>query len=84
MDLLQIIHGGFFGFLLGDFPNPYGSQGEVFEDGQMWKQIKMLKHHAHFGSDFFNIFEIIGQLNPIDNNLAALMFFQTIDAANQG
>ena len=50
----------------------------------MRKKVEVLKNHADFGSDFFDIFKVIGQFDAIDDNLAALMFFQSIDTANQG
>ena len=50
----------------------------------MGEQIEMLEHHADLSANVGNIFEIVRQRNSIHNNVAALVFFQTIDAANQG
>jgi hypothetical protein len=63
--------------------DPDGAQGKIINNGQVRKKIKVLKDHAHFGPYFFDIFEVIGQLNPIHNNLAALVFFQSVNTANQ-
>ena len=75
MDLFQIVHGRFFGLLLGDFSDPDGTQSQIVKDRQVRKKIKVLEDHAHFGTNFFDIFEVIGQLDSVDNNLALLMFF---------
>jgi hypothetical protein len=50
----------------------------------MGKEVKMLKNHAHFRPDFFNVFDIIRQLNAIHNDFSALVFFQTVYATDQG
>ena len=44
----------------------------------------MLKYHADFHADFFYIFQIIGQFDAVYDDLTALVFFQTIDTANEG
>ena len=56
LNLFQIIHGSFFSFFFGGLPDPDGSKGQVFHNGQVGKQIKMLKHHADFGPNFLDIF----------------------------
>jgi hypothetical protein len=50
----------------------------------MGKEIEALENHTHFPADFFNILQITGQLDTIDDNLPFLMLFQTVDATNQG
>ncbi len=49
----------------------------------MGKKIKVLKDHPDFGPDFLDIFDVIGQFNPIDTYVAALMLFQSVDATDQ-
>jgi len=43
----------------------------------------MLKNHADFRSDFFNVLDIVGQLCAVNNDLATLMLFKSIDATDQ-
>ncbi len=50
----------------------------------MREQIEMLKHHADFATDGIDTFQIIRQLDAIDDDLALLMFFQTVDATDEG
>ena len=50
----------------------------------MWKQVKILKNHSNFTPDFFDVFEVFGQLNPINNNPAFLMLLQSVYATYQG
>ena len=50
----------------------------------MGKEVKVLKHHPHFRTDFFNVLDIFGQIDAIHNDTAPLMFFKPIDAADKG
>ena len=56
----------------------------IFQHGQMRKQVKMLKDHADFPTDALNIFKVIGQFNPVNNNVALLMGLQAVDTTNDG
>ena len=49
----------------------------------MGEKIEVLEHHAHFHSDFFDVFKVIGQFDIVDNDLTALVLFESIDAADQ-
>jgi hypothetical protein len=40
----------------------------------------MLKNHSNFGPDFFDIIDVVGQLDAIGDNPAPLMFLQTVYA----
>ena len=50
----------------------------------MREQIKMLKAHPNLRADLINVLQIRRQFSSVDNDLAFLVFFQRIDAANQG
>ena len=50
----------------------------------MGEQIEVLEHHAHFAPNFRDVLQVIGQFDTIDDDVALLMFFQAIDAANHG
>ena len=44
----------------------------------------MLEDHADFGADFLDILDVVGQFGAIDNDPAALVLFEPVDAADQG
>jgi hypothetical protein len=48
------------------------------------EKVEVLKNHAHFFADLLNVLQVIGQFDAIDDNPAALMFLQPVDAADQG
>ena len=50
----------------------------------MRKQVELLKHHAYFRANDFNILKVMSQFSPVDNDSALLMLFESVDAANQG
>ena len=50
----------------------------------MREKIEVLEHHANFNPDFFDILDIVGELDIIHDNSAALMFLEAIDAPDQG
>src|SRR5437763_15352347 len=50
----------------------------------MWDQVELLKHHADFPADELNILRVRRHLDAFDQDLARLMLFQPVDAANYG
>jgi hypothetical protein len=46
----------------------------------MRKEVELLKDHADVAPHFFDVPEITCQLNAVDNDAAALMGFEPIDA----
>ncbi|MDT4890600.1 hypothetical protein FQZ97_1274600 [compost metagenome] len=44
----------------------------------------MLEHHAHFAADRLDVLEVVGQLSAIDDDVALLVLFQAVDAADGG
>ncbi len=44
----------------------------------------MLEHHANFTTHFIDLLEVVGQFDVVDDDLALLVFFQAVDAANHG
>ena len=57
--LLKEIHCRFFGLFLGRLAHPNWGQCAVFQNGQMRKQVEMLKAHPDLGTDFVNVLEVI-------------------------
>ena len=84
LDTLQIAHSDFFGSSLGQTPHQMLTDYQVIQHRHMGKQIKGLKYHAHFGSNGIDIFEIIGQLDTVNNDSAGLVNFKAVNAADQG
>src|SRR5215472_1192007 len=48
----------------------------------MREQVELLEHHADFAADRLDVLDVRGQLDPSDDDLAALMLLQTVDAAD--
>ncbi len=78
------MHRDFFRLLLWHFTNPDRCERAVLQNGQMREEVEVLEHHADFAAHFVDLLEIIGELNTINNDLAFLVFFQTIDATDHG
>ncbi len=49
----------------------------------MRKQIELLKHHADVAAHRDDLLRVIGQLDAVDDDAAALPVFQPVDAAQQ-
>ena len=50
----------------------------------MGEEIEVLEDHADLAPHLGDILDVAGQLDAVDHNVAALMFLQTVDAADQG
>ena len=50
----------------------------------MREQIELLEHHADVAAHRVDALQILRQLDAVDQNLSALMLFETIDASDQG
>src|SRR5205085_11201589 len=79
---LEVEAGSLLGLLLRQFAHPDRSEGQVFQHGQMRKQIELLEYHADLAADGLDVLHIRGQLYAGDEDLAALMLLQPIDAAD--
>ena len=84
MHVLQVVHGHLFGLFFGCFAHPDRSQRQVFQDRQVGKEVEVLEDHADFGTDLLDVFHVVGQFDAVDDDLAALVLFQPVDAADQG
>jgi hypothetical protein len=81
--LLQVIHGGLFRLFLRRLAHPYRPQGEVLEDGQVRKEVEVLEDHAHLGANLFDILEIVGEFDAVDDDASALVLLEPVDTAYQ-
>ncbi len=43
----------------------------------------MLEHHAHFRADGLDVFQVVGQLDAVHDDLPFLVLFQPVDAPDQ-
>ncbi|MBA7688677.1 hypothetical protein ES703_97166 [subsurface metagenome] len=50
----------------------------------MRKQVEGLKHHTHLFTDFQAVLLVVVEGNAVNDNRAAVRFFQPIDTAKQG
>ena len=80
----EVFHGDGLGLVLAQSARTHGGQGAVLQNGQVRKQVELLKHHAHFLAHRIHIFATGREVNAVHHNAAALHGFQAVDAANQG
>ena len=76
-------HRALLGFFLGRFAHPDRRQRAVLKNGQVREEVEVLEAHANFGPDRINVLQVRGQVNTVHHNLASLMLFQSVDAADQ-
>ncbi len=50
----------------------------------MGKKVEALKHHADVAADGIDILDVSVEIHPVYDDVAVLVRFQSIDAANQG
>ncbi len=81
---LQVLHGQFLGLLFRRAADPDRAERQVLEHGEVREQVEVLEHHADLAANFLDLFQVVGQLNAVDDDLALLMLFQAVDAADQG
>ena len=74
--------------LMKDYPFVKGNASGLavgLPDGQMGKQVKMLKHHAHFFPHRIELFvRHSGQILSLEQNLSGSGLFQTVQTAQKG
>ena len=44
----------------------------------------MLEHHADLAADLVDLLQVVGELDPVDDDPALLMLLEPIDAADHG
>ncbi|MCY1245391.1 hypothetical protein D9M72_585410 [compost metagenome] len=76
------MHRDFFGLLLRHLANPDRRKRAVFQDRQVREQVEVLEHHADFAAHFVDLLEVVGQLDAVNDDLALLVLFEAIDAAD--
>jgi len=50
----------------------------------MREQVELLKHHADVAPDLVDVPEVVRHFHAVNDDAAALMLLQTVDAADQG
>ena len=84
IDDLNDVIGQFLGLALGHVAHPDRAQCQILEHRQMGEKIEVLKHHADFAANGVNVFQIVGELRPVHDDLALLVFLEPVDAPDQG
>jgi hypothetical protein len=49
----------------------------------MREEVEVLEHHAHLAAHLVDALEVSRQFRPVDDDLAFLVLFQPVDAADQ-
>jgi hypothetical protein len=80
---LELCHGAFFGLFFGHLAHPHGRKGEVFQHGQVGKQVELLENHAHLFAHLVDGFDIVGEFHTVHCEAALLVLFQPVDAADE-
>src|SRR5271167_4368246 len=70
------------GLLPRRFAHPDRGEGQVLQHGQVREQVELLEHHADLAADRLDVLDVRSQLDPGDDDLALLMLFQPVDAAD--
>ncbi len=70
------------GLFFRHLAHPDRRQGQIFQHGQMRKQVELLEHHADLAADRLDILDVAGQLDAGDDDLALLVLFEPVDAAD--
>ena len=81
---LELHHGFFFGLLLGHLADPHRRQRQVLQHGQVREQVELLEHHADFLAHVVDGLDIVGELDAVHRQVALLVLFEPVDAADQG
>ena len=50
----------------------------------MREQVEVLEHHADLAADFVDFLQVVGQFDAVDDDLALLVLFEPVDAADHG
>ena len=50
----------------------------------MGEKVEVLEAHADLAADLVDVLDVVCQLDAIDDDLAALVFLEAVDAANHG
>ena len=81
---LQVAHGLLFGFFARLFLYPHRGDTAVLQHGEVREQVEVLEHHANAATNLLDTLDVLGQRHTADHDLALLMLFQVVDAANHG
>ena len=81
---LQQLHGFLVGLRLGHQARAHGSQGDVFQNGHVGEQVKVLEHHAHLPAHLVDVRLGAGDLHPVEGDGAGTRLFQQVQAAKEG
>src|SRR5918999_1924152 len=49
----------------------------------MREEVELLKHHPHFASDFLDVPDVVGELDAVHDDPAAVVLLQPVDAPDQ-
>jgi hypothetical protein len=65
-------------------PHSHGRQDDVLERGEVREQVERLEHHADLAADGGDVADVVGELDAVDDDLAALVLLEAVDRADEG
>src|SRR3990172_11443022 len=80
---VQEFHGNLFSLLFRPLTNPQGSQRNVLQDSQVWKQVELLEYHAGLHAHPLDVAHVVRQFDSIHQNLPALMLLEAVERADK-
>ena len=63
--------------------HPHRRQGDVLEHGQVREQVERLEDHPDLAADGGDVADVVGQLDAVDDDLAALVLLEPVDGADE-
>jgi hypothetical protein len=81
---LEVLHRDGAGLVLVLVAHQPRRQHQVLDDGEMREEIEVLEHHADLAAHRVDVAAVLGQLMAVDDDAAAIMLLEPVDAADHG
>jgi hypothetical protein len=59
-------------------------EGDVLQHAQVREQVELLEDHADLAANFLDVAEVVGELDPVHDDAAAVVLLEPVDAADHG
>jgi hypothetical protein len=83
-DPLEQLHPDLLGARDRPPPNANRRQGDVLQHGEMREQVERLEHHADLAAHRRHVADVVGELDAVDDDVAALVLLEPVDGADEG
>ena len=81
-DAIQQLDRHAFRFVLRPFPDFHRRQADILQGGEVREQVERLEHHPDFAAHRINVVHVVGELDPVHDDAAALVTLQPVDASD--